>query len=393
MRVVALVVCPADSLGDKGVLSLLLNPWLVVSSDDGGATMAAAAKRIRIGDGDRVLLERIVRAATSQARMVERARIVLAAGEGLSAAEIGRRVGCSTNTAEKWRARFERDGLAGLRDLPRPGKPLLHDQAARARLIAKACTRPQPTESGARRARWTYRELAEQVGISRSQTHAILRAAEIKPHLLEQWVITDFSQPEFETRAGEVCGLYLNPPENTLVVSIDEKTGIQAKGLVRSDVETRPGRPARRDNEYKRNGTQNLFAALQVHSGEVAAMPPKTRNRFDLIRFLDQLETEIPDLEGRRVIAITDNLSTRTTDEVEQWLAEHPRWEFVFTPKHASWLNQIEIFFSILARRLLKHGHFDSETDLAEQMLAFVEHYNLTAKPFAWTYTGKVLAA
>jgi transposase len=372
---------------------LSLNPSLVATSDDGGLTMAAAAKRIEIGEQERAKLERIVRAATSEARMVARARIVLEAGEGCSAAQIAQRVGCSANTAQKWRARFERHGLSGLRDLPRPGKPLVHDQATRARLIAKACTRPEPTESGARRARWTYRELAAKVGISRSQTHAILRQAEIKPHLLEQWVITDFAQPEFEERAGEICGLYLDPPENTLVVSIDEKTGIQAKGLVRPDVQARPRAHARRDNEYKRNGTQNLFAALQVHSGEVAAMPSKTRNRFDLIRFLDQLEAEIPNVEGRRVIAITDNLSTRTTEEVEQWLAEHPRWRFCFTPKHASWLNQIEIFFSILARRLLKHGHFDSETDLAEQMLAFVEHYNLTAKPFAWTYTGKVLVA
>jgi len=379
-------------LFDAGVLPLSLNSSLVATtSDDGGLAMAAAAKQIEIGGDARAQLERIVRAATSEARMVERARIVLEAGEGRSAAQIAGRVGCSANTAQKWRARFERDGLAGLRDLPRPGKPLVHDQAARARLIAKACTRPSPTESGARRPRWTYRELAEQVGISRSQTHAILRQAEIKPHLLEQWIISDFSQPEFEERAGEVCGLYLDPPENALVVSIDEKTGIQAKGQVRPDLQARPGTPARRDNEYKRNGTQNLFAALRVHTGKVTTMPSKTRNRFDLLRFLDQLEAEIP--PGRQVIAITDNLSTRTTDEVEQWLADHPRWRFVFTPKHASWLNQVEIFFSILARRLLKHGHFSGETDLAEQMLAFVEHYNLTAKPFAWTYTGKVLAA
>jgi transposase len=139
------------------------------------------------------------------------------------------------------------------------------------------------------------------------------------------------------------------------------------------------------------NGTQNLFAALRVHTGEVSAMPSKTRNRFDLLRFLDQLEAEIP--AGRQVIAISDNLSTRTTQEVNEWLAAHPRWRFAFTPKHASWLNQVEIFFSILARRLLKRGAFASETDLATQMLAFVENYNQTARPFQWTYTGKVLAA
>ena len=122
-------------------------------------------------------------------------------------------------------------------------------------------------------------------------------------------------------------------------------------------------------------------------------MPSKTRNRFDLIRFLDQLEAEIPVVEGREIVAITDNLSTRGTDEVEQWLTDHPRWSFQFTPTHASWLNQVEIFFSILARRLLKHGTFTSEADLAEQMLAFVETYNQTARPFQWTYTGKVLTA
>src|SRR6266536_1207420 len=196
---------------------------------------------------------------------------------------------------------------------------------------------------------------------------------------------------DFDAQAAEVCGLYLDPPAGTLVVSIDEKTGIQAKAPTRPDVKARPGRPSRREYESTRNGTQNLFAALRVHTGEVSAMPAKTRNRFDLLRFLDQLEAEIP--AGRQVIAISDNLSTRTTTEVSDWLADHPRWRFVFTPKHASWLNQVEIFFSILARRLLKRGAFTSERDLAQQMLAFVETYNQTARPFNWTYTGKVLAA
>jgi transposase len=122
-------------------------------------------------------------------------------------------------------------------------------------------------------------------------------------------------------------------------------------------------------------------------------MPSKTRNRFDLIRFLDHLDAEIPIIDGQRIVAITDNLSTRRTKEVENWLAAHPRWRFQFTPTHASWLNQVEIFFSILHRRLLKHGAFTSEENLAEQLLAFIETYNQTAKPFKWTYTGKVLEA
>jgi hypothetical protein len=149
----------------------------------------------------------------------------------------------------------------------------------------------------------------------------------------------------------------------------------------------------RRYRRNTRNGTQCLFAALKVHHGDVIGMASKTRNRWDLIRFLDQLDEEIPVIEGQTIVAVSDNLSTRGTQEVEDWLAAHPRWSFQFTPKHASWLNQIEIFFSILYRRLLKHGIFTSEDDLAEQMLAYIETYNQAAKPFKWTYTGKVLEA
>ncbi len=352
--------------------------------------MAAPAKRIEIGEEDRLALERVVRSRKAERRRVERARIVLAAGEGRSAAAIARSVGCSLSTAKKWRASYERAGLAGLADAPRPGRPLVHGPEVRARLVALACTRPAETPEGLRRERWTHHELADEVGMSESQAHAILRALEIKPHLLEQWVMSELG-PGFDAQAAEVCGLYLSPPEGALVVSIDEKTGIQAKAPTRPDRQAAPGKPARREHEYVRNGTQNLFACLRVHSGEVSGMPSKTRNRFDLIRFLNQLEAEIPG--GQEVIAISDNLSTRTTQEVEDWLSQHRRWRFVFTPKHASWLNQVEIFFSILARRLLKRGAFTSEDDLAHQMLAFVETYNQTATPFQWTYTGKLLTA
>jgi putative transposase len=355
--------------------------------------MPALAKCIEIGEEDRAELERIVRSSAAEVRMVERAQIVLGAAEGRSAAEIGRLVGCAANTAQKWRSRFERDGIAALSDLPRSGKPLIHSQEVRARLIAKACTRPPETPEGAQQERWTYEQLGQAVGMSASHAHAILSRAEIKPHLTDYWIMSDFSQPEFEERLSEVCGLYVNPPENVLVVSIDEKTGIQAKAPTKPDMLLAPGRATRREHEYTRNGTQCLFACLKVHEGDVLAMSSKTRNRFDLIRFLDRLDTEIPVVQDQKIIAVSDNLSTRGTQEVTDWLTEHPRWSFQFTPTHASWLNQVEIFFSILYRRLLKHGIFFSEEDLAEQMLAFIETYNQTAKPFKWTYTGKTLEA
>lgn len=350
-----------------------------------------AVRRIELADEERAELQRIVRAASSEARMIERARIVLAASEGLKGTDIAERVGCSEPTVVKWRSRYARDGIDGLRDAPRSGPPLTYGPEVRALLIAKACTRPPATVEGARQERWTYEQLGEAVGMSRSQAHEILAKADLKPHRTDYWIMSDFSQPEFEQRCAEICALYVDPPANVLVISIDEKTGIQAKAPTKPDSQPAPGRPARREHEYTRNGTQCLFGALKVHHGQVLGMASKTRNRWDLIRFLDQLDTDLPVIDGQQIIAITDNLSTRGTQEVRDWLNAHPRWSFQFTPKHASWLNQIEIVFSILWRRLLKHGTFTSETDLAEQMLAFIETYNQTAKPFKWTYAGKVL--
>jgi len=167
-----------------------------------------------------------------------------------------------------------------------------------------------------------------------------------------------------------------------LVVSIDEKTGIHAKAPTKPGVAPAPDRPARREHEYTRNGAQCLFAALKVHHGEVLGMASKTRNRWDLIRLLEDLDAQIAVIDGQKIVAISDNLRTRGTQEVRDWRQAHPHWSFAFTPTHASWLNQIEIFFSIIWRRLLKHGIFTSEDDLAQQMLAYIETYNQTTKPF-----------
>jgi transposase len=252
--------------------------------------VAGVGKRLEVSDEDRVELERIVRAASSEVRMVERARIVLSAAEGLTAAAIAARVGCAEKTAKKWRGRYARSGIEGLKDASRPGPPLTHGPQTRALLIAKACTRPPATPEGARQERWTYKQLGAAVGMSGSQAHVILARADIKPHLTEYWIMSDFSRPEFEERLSEICGLYVDPPANVLVVSIDEKTAIQAKAPTKPDRPPEPGKPARREHEYTRNGTQCLFAALKVHHGDVLAMASKTRNRFDLIRFLEHLD-------------------------------------------------------------------------------------------------------
>ena len=187
-----------------------------------------AGKRVEVSAEDRRELERIVRASSSEVRMVERARIVLGAAEGKTGEEIAGEVGCSLPTVVKWRGRYAACGMEGLRDAPRSGAPLTHGPETRALLIAKACTRPPVTESGQRRERWTYEELGEAVGMSGSQAHVILQRAAIKPHLTDYWVMSEFSDPEFEQRLSDVCGLYVDPPENVLVVSIDEKVRHEA---------------------------------------------------------------------------------------------------------------------------------------------------------------------
>ena len=209
-------------------------------------------KRIEVDDEDRAELERIVRAVSSEVRMVQRARIVLCAMEGMTGEQIAEELGCSLPTVGKWRGRYARQGIEGLVDAPRSGRPLTHGPERRALLIAKACTCPPDTGSGQRRERWTYRELGEEVGISESQAHVILKRADIRPHLTDYWMMTDFSRPEFEERCSAICGRYLKPPENVLVVSIDEKTGIQAKAPTKPDRPPAPGAVARREHEYTR---------------------------------------------------------------------------------------------------------------------------------------------
>ena len=249
-------------------------------------------------------------------------------------------------------------------------------------MFATACAPPPEGET-----HWTVRTLAAAVGIGKSQVHAILAEADLKPHQVRSWLQS--IDPEFETKRAEVCGLYLNPPEGAIVVSIDEKTSIPAKEPIRAEIPLEPGTPARREFEYRRHGTVALLAALLVHSGEIKGSVYARNSRVEFLDFLELLEREIP--AGKQVHAILDNLQVHKTPEVCAWLEAHPRWHFHFTPTHASWLNQIELFFSILSPRLLKRGLFTSKADLKAKLLVFIKRYNPTARPFAWTYQGKPL--
>ena len=345
------------------------------------------AAPIVLDEATRSELERRVRAAKTPQRDVRRARIILMAADGVSSAKISKEVSISQEYVALWRRRFLAKGLGGLRDEPRPGRPETYGHDDRIKLAALATMArdpddPEPT--------WTYKALAEAsgTGISPSQAWRILDDMDIKPHLVRGW-LNRRDDPGFWDRVRDVCGLYLSPPENALVISIDEKTSIQAKERLAATTPAAPGRPARQEFEYVRHGTASLLAALEVHTGEVIATDIVANNSVTFIDFLERLDRQVaPDLSLHLVL---DNGSSHVSKATTAWLGDHPRFVAHYTPVHASWVNQVELFFSILTRKVLRRGNFTSREDLVTKLMTYIERYNQTAKPFAWTYSGQPL--
>jgi len=328
-----------------------------------------------------------VRCATVEVRTAERARLVLMAAEGASNVAIGETIGMHYNQVAVWRRRYGQFGLAGLEDADRSGRPPVygHDDVL---LLVKTVTEPPPDTA----ARWTMEAIAgrlneQGVAISASQVWRICRGLDLKPWQTESWMTSH--DPDFWEKAADVCGLYLNPPVNAMVWSVDEKTGMQAKSRVNPTRPAVPGIRVRREFEYRRHGTAVLFAGLNVHDGDVAAWVTDSTRTENFVEFLADLDAQTP--HGMELHCIVDNLSTHFTPAVEDFLEARPRIFLHNTPTHASWLNQVELFFSILQRRLLRHGEFTSVDDLAARIIAFIEDYNHRARPFRWTYDGRPL--
>ena len=344
---------------------------------------------LELWDGDRAVLEAWVRAGTVEARMAKRARIVLLAADGVTNRDIAELVDLHYNQVGMWRARYGELGLAGLEDEERRGRPCVYDHDD-VLLLVKTVTEPPP--EGA--TRWTMEALAETmaangVPISASQVWRICRALDLKPWQVESWMTSH--DPDFWERAGDVCGLYLNPPENAVVWSVDEKSGMQAKSRINPTRPAVPGLAVRQEFEYRRHGTAVLFAGLKVHEGTVAGWVTDSTRSDNFVEFLADLVAQTP--PGLDLHCIVDNLSAHTTDKVAAFLDDNPGVHLHFTPTHASWLNQVELFFSILERRLLRRGEFDSVDHLAERIIAFIKDYNRRAAPFRWTYDGRPLMA
>jgi transposase len=343
---------------------------------------------LQISDDERAELERRVRAHTTSQRMARRCRIVLLAADGVPNRRIGPEVGMNEHQVGVWRKRFEADRVAGLDDQPRSGRPRVYGHDERLRIVAAATSQKPSVES-----HWSHRLLAEylaDLGISASQVGRILAGLDIKPHLVRSW-ISRGDDPTFWERAADVCGLYLSAPQNALVLSVDEKKNIPARTPARPGRGPIPGHVAQRESEYVRNGMlDTLFTAFDVHCGTIMAADTATSNSAaNFIGFLEHIDASVdPALEVHLVL---DNGASHVAKATAAWLTEHPRFHAHYTPAHASWLNQVEMWFSILSRRLLKRGEFASVDELVERIMAFIEDYNRKAKPFRWTYDGSPL--
>ena len=307
--------------------------------------------------------------------MVERARLILACLEGKQIRQVAQQTGSSIPTVSKWRNRFSRQGMRGLRDEPRSGKPPVYDVAFRDRLLALLEQTPPAGLS-----HWDGTSVAERLGASVHAVWRVLRREGIYLQRLRTWCVS--TDPEFAAKAAEVVGLYLNPPLNALVLSVDEKPSIQAIQRPSGYVETESGAVVRAmKSTYKRNGTLNLFAALEIASGQVFAQTTEQKKREDFQRFLDGVVSELPD--DKEIHVILDNYCTHKRNQ--EWLAKYEgRIQFHFTPTSASWLNQIEIVFSLLQRRTINGGSFKTKDQLREAIEAFFRRHNARAKPFRW---------
>ena len=311
--------------------------------------------------------------------MRDRARIVLLAADGLASRAISRAVGCTPGTASKWRVRYAKDRLAGLSETGDRGAEPRYGVEHDRRLLALL---DQPPPEGY--ANWSAPLLARELGdIHEQYIWRFLRAQKIDLSGRKSWC--ESNDPDFVAKAAEIVGLYMMPPDNAVVLSVDEKPSIQALERAQGYLQLPNGRAMTgQSHDYKRNGTTTLFAAFDVSSGEVIGRHYKRRRRVEFLNFMNQVVARHP---GKQIHVILDNLSTHKPKR-DMWLARHPNVHLHYTPTHASWLNQIEVWFSILASKSLKGGSFGSVRELVDHIDSFIASYNDTARPFVWTKTG-----
>lgn len=330
---------------------------------------------VTLSEEDREVLERWARRPKSAQALALRCRIVLAAAEGEQSKEIAERLGCTTQTVGRWRGRFARRGIDGLHDEPRPGQPRKISDADVERVIVKTLEE-KPTGA----THWSTRSMARATGFNQTAVSRIWRAFGLKPHRSEHFKLSP--DPQFVDKVRDVVGLYLNPPEAAVVLCVDEKSGIQALDRSAPILPLMPGVPERRTHDYVRNGTTNLYAALDAASGKVISeMTPRHRAE-EFRKFLNLIERSVP--EGLSVHVVLDNSSTHKTPQIRRWLKSHPRFTFHFTPTYSSWLNLVERWFAELTTKWLRRSAHRSVRDLVASIRTWIANWNDEPRPYVW---------
>jgi transposase len=336
--------------------------------------MPRVAPAISLDATLKAALNQLVRSPSTPQGVVQRSRIVLAAAAGKSNQQIAGELHMPEVTVGKWRRSFAQQGLQGLEDAPRSGRPVIHGPEIVQRVQTRVCEPPQHYS------RWSVRTLAEDLKLPRSTVHQILVASNLQPHRIRTFTFSP--DPDFEAKLLDVVGLYLNPPENALVLCVDEKTGIQALDRTQPLLPLSAKRPRSWTNEYVRHGTQTLLAALEIASGQVVAHVKQRRTTVNFLRFLKDVIAAFPQ---RELHMILDNLNIHKNQAARNWLKRHPRVHFHYTPTHASWVNMVECFFSIMGKQALSQSVHTSKRQLKEFLLDYIARNNENPRPFVWT--------
>jgi transposase len=330
-----------------------------------------------VSAADRARLEAIVADRNRAQKHVARARIILASAARLAVAEVARRAGVGRPAVWRWQRRFAATGVDGLlHDATRkPGKAPLGDALVH-RVVALTCAEP-PGEA----THWTGRAMAETAGISLRSVQRIWAAHDLQPHRIRTFKRSN--DPDFAVKLADIVGLYMAPPKHAIVLSVDEKSQIQALDRTQPGLPLKPGKAGTMTHDYKRHGTTTLFAALNVLEGSVISRCMQRHRHQEFLRFLNAIERAVP--VGKVVHAILDNYGSHKHPKVLKWLTRHPRWVFHFTPTSGSWLNAVETFFSALTRRRIRRGSFHSIVDLQAAINRYIAEHNQNPKPFTWT--------
>ena len=341
-------------------------------------------KPLTLVDDERAKLEAWARRPKTSQRLALRSRIVLAAVEGKSNTEIAADLRVTLPTVGKWRQRFLDDRLEGLVDEPRPGAPRTITDARVEEVVTKTL------ESKPKNAtHWSTRNMAKAVGLSQTAVARIWRAFALKPHLHETFKLS--TDPYSVEKVRDVVGLYLNPPERAVVLSVDEKSQCQALNRTQPILPMTPGQAERGTHDYERHGVTSLFAALNVATGAIIGACHRRHRQQEFVKFLDTIDAAIPAEDGVTIHLILDNYATHKTPKVKRWLARHPRFAVHFTPTSGSWLNQVERFFAEITEKRIRRGSFRSVKALENAIEDYLAEHNKDPKPFRWTATADTI--